>query len=67
MTTSSNESGEKKPSGAGESLASNLDDLSIDRPRLTPQGRTDDDPTGEDSTNPMGEGAKQGQGGKPEG
>ncbi|HEY8566732.1 MAG TPA: hypothetical protein VIL65_14645 [Beijerinckiaceae bacterium] len=50
-----------------ESLDDNLEDLSIDRPRLTPQGRTDDDPAGEDATNPMGEGAKQGQGGKAEG
>ena len=50
-----------------ESLDDNLKDLSIDSPRLTPQGRTDDDPSGEDSTNPMGEGAKQGQGDKAEG
>jgi hypothetical protein len=64
VTTSRKGDGDAKPS---ESLGSNLDDLSIDRPRLTPQGRTDDDPTGEDSTNPMGEGAKQGQGGKAEG
>jgi hypothetical protein len=55
-----------KKSGS-ESLKDNLDDLSIDRPRLTPQGRTDGDPAGEDSTNPMGEGAKQGQGDKAEG
>ena len=67
MTTSRKGDGDAKPSDTGESLGSNLDDLSIDRPRLTPQGRTDDDPTGEDSTNPMGEGAKQGQGGKAEG
>jgi hypothetical protein len=39
---------------------SNLEEMSIDRPRLTPQGRTDPE-GGEDSTNPMGEGAKQGQ------
>ena len=67
MTTSKNGDGHRKPSGAGESLSSNLDELSIDRPRLTPQGRTDDDPTGEDSTNPMGEGAKKGQSDKAEG
>ena len=65
MTTSNG--ADKTPSGAGEPLGANLDDLSMDRPRLTPQGRTDDDPTGEDSTNPMGEGAKQGQGDPAEG
>ena len=53
--------------GKKESLEDNLKDLSIDRPRLTPQGRTDEDAEGEDSTNPMGEGAKQGQGDKSEG
>jgi hypothetical protein len=56
---------QKKP--AGQSQKENLDELSIDRPRLTPQGRTDDSPDGEDSTNPLGEGAKQGQGSKAEG
>ncbi|ACL56189.1 hypothetical protein [Methylobacterium nodulans] len=40
------------------------EDLSIDRPRLTPQGRTARE--GEDSTDPRG-GAKQGQGDKAEG
>ena len=50
-----------------ERLDENLKDLSIDRPRLTPQGRTSPDEEGEDSTNPMGEGAKQGQGDKAEG
>ena len=55
----------KKP--GQDKLADNLEDLSIDRPRLTPQGRTDDSPDGEDSTNPMGEGAKSGQGSKAEG
>jgi hypothetical protein len=67
MTTSSKGGGDKQPSGAGERPGSNLDDLSIDRPRLTPQGRTDDDPSGEDSTNPVGDGAKQGQSDKAEG
>ncbi len=56
---------QKKP--GPEMLEDNLKDLSIDRPRLTPQGRTDDGPDGEDSTNPMGEGAKAGQGSKAEG
>jgi hypothetical protein len=44
-----------------------LEDVSIDRPRLTPQGRTHPDEDGEDSTNPMGDGAKPGQGDKAEG
>jgi hypothetical protein len=39
----------------------------IEAPRLTPQGRTDPDAKGEDSTDPMGEGAKKGQGSKAEG
>lgn len=57
-----------KPTKSGqESLKDNLEDLSIDHPRLTPQGRTDDSPDGEDSTNPMGEGAKKGQSDKAEG
>jgi hypothetical protein len=50
-----------------ENLDENLKDLSIERPRLTPQGRSSPDEEGEDSTNPMGEGAKQGQGAKTEG
>ncbi len=40
---------------------------SIDRPRLTPQGRTAPEASGEDSTNPMGSGAKGGQPSKAEG
>lgn len=50
-----------------ESLQDNLEDLSIDKPRLTPQGRNAPDESGEDSTNPLGEGAKQGQADKAEG
>ena len=50
-----------------ETLNDNLKDISVDGPRLTPQGRTDPDQEGEDSTNPMGEGAKQGQTDKAEG
>lgn len=42
-----------------EQPGSKADDLSIDAPRLTPQGRTDPDAEGEDSTNPMGEGASR--------
>ena len=41
------------------------DDISA--PRLTPQGRESPDASGEDSTDPMGEGAKKGQGSKAEG
>ena len=50
----------RKDPSAGE-------DASIDRPRLTPQGRTDPDAAGEDATDPSGSGAKQGQGDKAEG
>ena len=39
----------------------------IDAPRLTPQGRENPNASGEDSTDPMGEGAKKGQGSKAEG
>ncbi len=38
----------------------------IARPRLTPQNRTDAEPSGEDSTDPRG-GAKKGQPDKAEG
>jgi hypothetical protein len=67
MTTSSTGGAAKQPSSPGERPGSNLDDLSIDRPRLTPQGRTEDDPSGEDATNPTGQGAKQGQSDQAEG
>ena len=59
--------GGDKEQGATEQPGSNLDDLSIDRPRLTPQGRTSPDESGEDATDPSGSGAKQGQGDKAEG
>lgn len=39
----------------------------ISAPRLTPQGRENPEASGEDSTDPMGEGAKKGQGSKAEG
>lgn len=42
-------------------------DADIDAPRLTPQGRQNPDASGEDSTDPMGEGAKKGQSDKAEG
>ena len=40
---------------------------SIDRPRLTPQGRASPEPSGTDATSPTGEGAKPGQPDKAEG
>ena len=49
----------KKPSQATEE--------DIDAHRLTPQGRENPEASGEDSTNPMGEGAKKGQSDKAEG
>jgi hypothetical protein len=42
-------------------------DEDINAPRLTPQGRENPDVAGEDSTDPMGEGAKKGQSSKAEG
>lgn len=39
----------------------------ISAPRLTPQGRENPEASGQDSTNPMGEGAKKGQSDKAEG
>jgi hypothetical protein len=54
---------QKKPTETKDTAP---DEGSIDSPRLTPQGRADPD-GGEDSTNPMGEGAKQGQSDKAEG
>lgn len=52
-------SSDKKPTQAT--------DEDISAPRLTPQGRENPDASGEDSTNPMGEGAKKGQSDKAEG
>jgi hypothetical protein len=52
---------------SGTEQPGSTDDLSIDRPRLTPQGRTDSDRSGTDATDPSGSGAKQGQGDKAEG
>ena len=56
-----------KPKGATEQPGSDLDDLSIDRPRLTPQGRTSPEPDGSDATAPDGSGPAQGQPDKAEG
>ena len=44
----------------------NLDELSIDKPRLTPRASVNPEPQGEDSTKPGG-GVKQGQTDKAEG
>jgi hypothetical protein len=57
---------EKSKDGATEQPGSNLDELSIDKPRLTPQGRADPSGKGEDSTKPGG-GVQQGQSDKAEG
>ena len=38
----------------------------ISAPRLTPQGRENPEASGEDSTDPMGEGAQKGQSDKAE-
>lgn len=53
------QSDSKKPNQATE------EDISA--PRLTPQGRENPNASGEDATDPMGEGAKKGQGSKAEG
>jgi hypothetical protein len=55
-----------KPQKGDAKPAANLNELSIDRPRLTPQGRTDASGKGEDATKPGG-GVKQGQKDKAEG
>ena len=55
------------PKDGGATPSTTPEEGSIDAPRLTPQGRTDDDPTGEDATDPSGTGAKQGQSDKAEG
>jgi hypothetical protein len=53
-----------KSSGKKSNQATDKD---ISAPRLTPQGRENPNASGEDSTNPMGEGAKKGQSSKAEG
>lgn len=54
-----------KDTGAEEPDA-NLDELSIDKPRLTPRASVNPEPEGTDSTKPGG-GVKQGQTDKSEG
>ena len=46
---------------------SDAEEMSIDRPSLTPQGDASGKASGGDATDPSGEGAKQGQGDKAEG
>ncbi|MCG7393024.1 hypothetical protein MHY87_08920 [Microvirga sp. ACRRW] len=53
-----------KSSGKKSNQATDKD---IDAPRLTAQGRENPNASGQDSTNPMGEGAKKGQSSKAEG
>ncbi len=59
MTDKSKDAGKDQPDA-------NLDELSIDKPRLTPRASVDPDPQGTDSTKPGG-GVKQGQSDKAEG
>lgn len=57
---------ESKPKGLDSEMEGT--NASIDRPRLTPQARTNPDPQGRDDTSPMpGEEEKQGQPSKAEG
>jgi hypothetical protein len=51
----------------GKNPASQATEDDIAAPRLTPQGRTGEGKEGEDSTDPMGSGAKTGQPDKAEG
>lgn len=57
----------KEPQGGSGQPGVEADESLIDGPRLTPQGRSDPDAEGEDSTAPLGEGAKKGQSDKAEG
>ncbi|MGO4387531.1 hypothetical protein AB4Y85_08345 [Microvirga sp. 2YAF29] len=52
---------------SSDKKANQATDKDIDAPRLTPQGRKNPKASGEDSTNPMGEGAKKRQSSKAEG
>ena len=56
----------QKSKDATEQPDANLDELSIDKPRLTPRASVDPNPQGTDSTKPGG-GVKQGQKDKAEG
>jgi hypothetical protein len=56
----------QKSKDAADQPDANLDELSIDKPRLTPRASVDPNPQGTDSTKPGG-GVKQGQKDKAEG
>ena len=56
----------QKKDKAKDQPDANLDELSIDRPRLTPRASVDPNPQGTDSTKPGG-GVKHGQTDKAEG
>ena len=51
---------QKSKDKTSEQPDANLDELSIDKPRLTPRASVDPNPQGTDSTKPGG-GVKQGQ------
>jgi len=57
----------KRPMAKSDKKSSKATEEDISAPRLTPQGRENPEASGEDSTNPMGEGAKKGQSSKAEG
>ena len=57
---------DKDKKGGKEQPDANLDELSIDKPRLTPRASVNPEPEGTDSTKPGG-GVKQGQTDKAEG
>ena len=56
----------QKSKDKAEQPDANLDELSIDKPRLTPRASVDPNPQGTDWTKPGG-GVKQGQSDKAEG
>jgi len=57
---------QKSKDAGGDKPDANLDELSIDKPRLTPRASVNPEPQGEDSTKPGG-GVQQGQSDKAEG
>ena len=63
MTDKSKQGGSE---GGGERPDANLEELSIDKPRLTPRASVDPNPQGTDSTKPGG-GVKTGQKDKAQG
>lgn len=57
---------QKSKDAGGDKPDANLDELSIDKPRLTPRASVNPEPQGEDSTKPGG-GVQQGQSDKAKG